>query len=85
MMITIHFFLVTSLTVLNLFNSLLHPPKLSSLVISMSTTLTGYSHSYRNDRVGSEAEEFSILNDLSQLINTPTRIPDRPTRQCQYP
>lgn len=37
------------------------------------------SHSRHTDRAGAEAEEFSILNDLSQLVNTPTRIPDRVT------
>ena len=34
-------------------------------------------HSKGSDRAGIEAESFAIINDLSQLINSPTRIPDR--------
>ena len=35
-------------------------------------------HSSSTDAAGSEAEVFSILNDLTQLVTSPTRIPDRP-------
>ena len=37
-------------------------------------------HSTHSDASGIECEAFSILNDLSQLVNDPTRVPDRPNQ-----
>jgi len=41
------------------------------------------SHSFSTDAAGREVHDFSILNSLSQLVNSPTRIPDRSTDRPQ--
>jgi len=41
------------------------------------------SHSFSTDAAGREIYDFSILNSLSQLVNSPTRVPDRSSDRPQ--
>ena len=55
----------------------LYALKSPSFVISMATIQTGLTHfSYITSPAGLDGEALAIVNDLSQLISEPTRIPN---------